>query len=77
MVDMFHFITFNIRFAAFIVQFILSIFSDKSSMYQHIEEDDVRRWLYLQHWYRVYVSAESLSRVFCKFSIWFVLVVAE
>ena len=39
---LFYFVTFEINFAVFLVQFILSLFSDKRSIYQYIEEDDVR-----------------------------------
>ena len=39
---MFYFITFCINFAVILAQFILSIFSDKASIYRYIEEDDVR-----------------------------------
>ena len=38
----FYFITFCINFAVILVQFILSILSDKPSIYQYHDEDDVR-----------------------------------
>ena len=42
MADMFYFITFNVNFAVFLAQFILSVFSDKPSIYHYDEEDNVR-----------------------------------
>ena len=42
MADVFYFITFNVNFAVFLAQFVLSILSDKSSIYHYTEEDDVR-----------------------------------
>ena len=42
----FYFVTFAISFAIFLIQLILSTFSDKPSKYQFIEEDDVRAILY-------------------------------
>ena len=38
----FYFVTFAINFAIFLIQFVLSAFSDKPSKYQFVEEDDVR-----------------------------------
>ena len=49
MAKLFYFVTFDINFAVFLVQFILSFFPDKHSVYQYIEEDDVRGlplWMY-------------------------------
>ena len=40
--NLFYFITFEINFAVILVQFIFSLLSDKRSVYQYIEEDDVR-----------------------------------
>ena len=42
MTKLFYFVTFDINFAVFLVQFILNFFSDKRSVYQYIEDDDVR-----------------------------------
>ena len=39
--DKFHFITFVINYAVFLVQFVLSVFSEKRSKDQFIVEDDV------------------------------------
>ena len=39
---LFYFVTFDINFAVFLAQFILSVFPDKRSVYQYIEDDDVR-----------------------------------
>ena len=40
--EKFYFVTFCINFAVFLAQFILTFFPDKRSIYQYIEEDDVR-----------------------------------
>ena len=42
MTKLFYFVTFEINFAVFLVQFVLSLLSDRQSIYQYIEEDDVR-----------------------------------
>ena len=42
MADVFYFITFNVNFAVFLAQFVLSVFAEKPSIYHYIEEDDVR-----------------------------------
>ena len=42
MTHIFHFATFAINFVVFLIQLILSAFSDKPSKYQFIEEEDVR-----------------------------------
>ena len=42
MAGKFYFVTFCVNFAVFLVQFVLSVFPDKRSVYQYIDEDDVR-----------------------------------
>ena len=38
----FYFITFCVNFAAFLVQFVLSILSEKPSIYHYVDENNVR-----------------------------------
>ena len=40
---MFRFVTFTVNFAIFLVQFVLSMLSDKPSRFRFLEEDDVRK----------------------------------
>ena len=42
---LYYFVTSEVNFAVFLVQFILSLFPDKQSAYQYTEEDDVSEFL--------------------------------
>ena len=70
---MFYFITFCINYAVILTQFILSMLSDKPSIYHYVNEDDVREihsFDCLGFMLCTFdVSTETMPRVVSKFPI--------